>query len=88
MTANIARGSPAKASKAIPKLLLNAKDSGTVIRWSAAVALTEIAKSDSKLRKSLVRRFAEIAKKEKNSGVRNVYLKALKQLAKPNECAR
>jgi hypothetical protein len=79
---NISRKYPNEATKAIQKLFLNAKDSGTVVRWSAALALTEIAKNNPRLRKELVPKFKEIAEKEKNSGVKNVYVKALKILEK------
>jgi len=77
---NLSLKYPNEVAKAIPKLLLNAKDAGTVVRWSAAFALTEIAKNHLKLRKELVPRFKEIAEKEKNKGVKNLYVKALKIL--------
>jgi len=77
---NFSQKYPNEVAKAIPKLLLNAKDAGTVVRWSAAFALTEIAKNHLKLRKELVPRFKEIAEKEKNKGVKNLYVKALKIL--------
>lgn len=81
---NVARKFPDEASKAVPKLLLNTKDAGTVVRWSAAYALGEIAKhnNNAKMRKSLVPKIAEMANKEKNNGVRNVYLRALKVVGK------
>jgi len=75
---NVAQRFPEKVSKAVPKLLINTKDSGTVTRWCAAYALTEIAKTNLKLQKELIPKFTEILKREKNNGVRNVYLKALK----------
>jgi hypothetical protein len=81
--ANIAQKFPNKASKTIPKLLLNTRDEGTVVRWSAAYALTEIAKNSKKSAKELVPKFLEIVKKEKNNGVKNVYLKALKDMGVP-----
>jgi len=80
--ANISQKYPNETVKVVPKLLLNAKDSGTVVRWSAAFALTEIAKNNPKLRKELVPKFKEIAEKEKNNGVKNVYIKALKIIEK------
>lgn len=82
VVANASQKFPERVAKAVPKLLLNAKDSGTVVRWSAAYALTEIAKHDPKLSMDLVPRFLKIVRKEDNSGVKNVYLKALKQLTK------
>ncbi len=74
---NVAKQFPDKVSEAVPKLWLNTKDDGTVVRWCAAFALTEIAKNNSKLQKELVLKFSEILKLEENSGVRNVYVKAL-----------
>ncbi len=69
-----------KAVKAIPVLLKNAKDKGTVVRWSVAFALGEIAKSNSNAERILLPRMKEFIKKETNNGVKNVYLKALKVL--------
>ena len=43
---NVAKKFPDKVKEAIPRLLENTKDKRTVVRWSAAFALTEIAKSD------------------------------------------
>jgi len=78
---NLARKYPDKVTDAIPYLLRNTtenKTNTTVIRWCAAFGLSEIAKHNPKARKDLVPEIKEIIKKEKNSGVRNVYLKALK----------
>jgi len=77
---NIAPKFPDKIAQAIPSLLVNTEDKGTVVRWSAAFALTEIAKNDSKTQKKLLEEFELILKKENNNGVKNVYLKALKQI--------
>lgn len=43
-----------KVKEAVPKLLENAKGKGTVVRWSAAFALTEIARSNSELQEELI----------------------------------
>ncbi len=42
---NTAQKFPDKVKETVPKLLENTKDKGTVMRWSVAFALTEIAKS-------------------------------------------
>jgi hypothetical protein len=76
--ANIAQKFPQKAGLAIPNLLVNTKDPSTVVRWCAAYGLTEIAKNDKKLAEKLIPKFKEIVGKEKNNGVKNVYLKTLK----------
>ena len=77
---NIAHRFPDKASRSVPRLLDNSKHKGTVVRWSAAYALGEIAKNDKKARRKLVLEIDKILKREKNNGVKNVYLKALKEL--------
>lgn len=75
---NTAQRFPDKVKKAIPKLLENTKDKGTVVRWSAAFALTEIAKSNIDVQKELVLEFKKILERETNKGVRNIYLKYFK----------
>lgn len=75
---NVAQKFPDEVKEALPKLLENTRDKGTVVRWSAAFALTEIAKSNPELQKELTAKFSEIVKKESNKGVRNIYLKYLK----------
>jgi len=64
--------------KLVPGLLENTNDKSTVIRWSAAFALTETAKGSTKAQKELVPEFKEILAREDNNGVRNIYLKYLK----------
>jgi hypothetical protein len=75
---NMAKKYPTEVEKAVPNLLANSKDESTVVRWCAAFALTEIIKSNPKVRKELGSRIEEIVKNEKNNGVKNVYLKALR----------
>ena len=79
---NIARKFPEKVEKAVPNLLINTKNESTVVRWCAAYALSEIVKSNSKTRGTLVPRIEEIVKYETNNGVKNVYLKALNRIEK------
>ena len=79
---NMSRKHPEEVVKAIPNLLINTKDDSTVVRWCAAYALTEIAKNNSRTRAELVPVFNDYAGKEKNNGVRNVYVKALKVIEK------
>ena len=79
---NIAQKHPDKVEKAIPKLLENLKDKSTVVRWCAAFALTEIAKYNHKKQKELATIFNRLVKTEQNNGVRNVYVKALKEIDK------
>ena len=79
---NIAQKHPDKVDKAIPKLLENLKDKSTVVRWCAAFALTEIAKYNQIKQEELVVIFKKLIKTEQNNGVRNVFVKALKDIDK------
>lgn len=79
---NIAQRFPKEAEKAIPRLLANTKDKSTVVRWCAAFALSEIVKNNSKMRNELLPKIERIVESEKNNGVKNVYLKALKTMGK------
>jgi hypothetical protein len=82
---NMAKDYPDKVTKAIPNLLVNTTDdkiNTTVIKWCAAFALSEIAKHNLKTRKQLLPIFEKIIKKEKNNGIKNVYVKALKVIEK------
>ena len=75
---NLAQQYPAEAAKAIPNLLQNTKEESTVVRWCAAFALAEIAKYNIEAQNDLVPLFKKFIQEEKNNGVRNVYIKALK----------
>lgn len=79
---NAAKRFPEETSKAITDLLENTKDKGTVVRWSAAFALTEIAMSNPKTQKDLIPKFESIVKKEASNGVKKFYIKTLKSLQK------
>jgi hypothetical protein len=82
---NLAKTYPDKVTEAIPYLLQNTvenKINTTVIRWCAAYGLTEIAKHNKKAQQVLMPKMKEIADKETNNGVRNVYLKAIKSIEK------
>lgn len=78
---NVAKKKPQKVEKAIPFLLKNTtenKDNSTVIRWCAAYALSEIAKASGD--EILITKIKSISARETNNGVKNVYLKALKNI--------
>lgn len=82
---NMAKYYPDQVAKAIPYILKNTTDdkiNATVIKWCAAFALSEIAKHNPKTRKQLLPIFEKIIKSEKNNGVKNVYVKALKIIEK------
>ncbi len=80
--ANLAKQFSDDASKAIPALLKNTGVKGTVVRWSTALALGEIAKYNREARKQLLPAIEKIMKNETGNGVKNVYLKALKVIGK------
>lgn len=80
--ANLSEKYPDKTVQAIDKLLVNTKDKGTVVRWSTAFAIGEIAKFNKNKQKLLVNIIENLVKKEQNNGVKNVYLKALKIINK------
>ncbi len=85
---NMSKDYPEKTVKAIPSLLKNItndKINTTVIKWCAAFALAEIAKNNPKTRKQLLPIFKKIIKSEKNNGVKNIYLKALKIIDKEKQ---
>jgi HEAT repeat protein len=74
---------PDKAMAAIPALLENMSNEGTVVRWSAAFALSEIVKNAPASRELLVPKIKEILGRETNNGVRSLFLnKALKAVEK------
>jgi hypothetical protein len=81
IVANIAREFPEKVVEAIPGIIENTRDKGTVVRWSAASALVAIARANIETQKQLVPFFSEIVKTETNNGVKNIYLKGLKAIS-------
>lgn len=82
---NLSKNYCTETEKAIPNLLANTADNGTVVRWAAAFALAEIAKNCPAARPNLLPRIDEILKTEDNNGVRNVYAKALRALSKEDK---
>ncbi len=77
---SIAATHPREAAKAVPSLLRNTEDSSTVVRWCAAYALTQIAQNSHQA--ALTDKIKELAEKEQNSGVKNLYQKTLKPQTK------
>lgn len=78
--ANIAAEYPQQIASSVPELIKNSKqDNGTVVRWSAAFALTEIVRSSSKMEKQLLPKFRKMIDAEKNNGVKKFYIKTLRE---------
>jgi len=77
---NICSNFPDKIEDAVKALLKNTTHPGTVVRWSTAYALCEIAKLKTSINKELVPALKNIAEKEENNGAKKVYIKGLKGL--------
>jgi hypothetical protein len=71
---------PENLNKVIAPLLINAKHEGTVVRWSAAYALGEILKLETKYNKTLLPKIEALSEKERNNGVKKKYTDALKEI--------
>jgi hypothetical protein len=78
--ANVSKAFPDRVIKAIPKLIEFSKGDGTVIKWSAAIGITEIAKNNPQTRKELMPFIKKMAETEAQSGVKKIYAVALKIL--------
>ena len=64
----------------IELLLKQAHHEGTVVRWSAAFALSHIVKLKTPANDSLIPKIQDLVLNETNSGVKNQYLKGLKSV--------
>jgi hypothetical protein len=80
--ANTAHLFPKKLNKATNHLLDNCRHEGTVVRWSAALALGEILKLKGTGHEELAKAISLLAEMETNTGVKNNYLKAMKSIEK------
>ena len=78
--ANMAKNYPVECRPAIQPLLQNTKHDGTVVRWSAAKALCEIAKYTNNESTNLFEKIVDLERKEQNKGVKAIYTKAIKQI--------
>ena len=63
---------------AIKNLLLNSEHEGTVVRWSAAFALAEILKLNTKYNKDLLPAIETIMNREEKNSIKKIYLHAIK----------
>jgi len=80
--ANIATLFPDQSEKAIPSLLLNAENKGTVVRWATASALVEIIRSKAGTNKKLLSKIKLLVEKEEDNAVKKKYLALLKTVKK------
>ena len=79
---NIASLYPKELDKAIANLLVNTSHEGTVVRWSAALALGEILKLKTKHNTKLVPVIENIVANEEQNSIKKIYLDALKKSSK------
>ena len=80
--ANTAHLFPKMLKKAVPNLLDNTEHSGTVVRWSAAGALSKIILCKTEINKALIPAMEAIERKETDNAIKKIYQKGLKKAAK------
>jgi len=76
---NIAHLYPQLLEEAIKNLLINTKHSGTVVRWSAAFALSQIIKLKRSINKELIPAIETICEREEKNSIKKIYLDGLKK---------
>lgn len=79
---NIAHIFPDKLDIAVKNLLTNTAHPGTVVRWSAAFALSQIIKLKTAMNKNLTPAVKMIIEKEEKNSIKKIYLDALKKAEK------
>ena len=80
VTANVIHQFPGKVEEAATLLLANSTSSGTVVRWSAATALSKILLLQTKLNATLVPALENIAQMEEKNSIKKIYAAAMKNL--------
>lgn len=65
----------------IKNLLGNTEGEGTVVRWSAAFALSEIVKLKTRYNKTLVPAIESIGNSEEKNSIKKIYLDAVKKIS-------
>jgi hypothetical protein len=81
VTGNVIRLFPEMAEKAIAALLPNTAHEGTVVRWSAAFALSQILLLRLSLNDTLIPAAANIMDQEEKNSIKKIYAAALKKCA-------
>ena len=82
VTGNIAHIFSEKLEGIIPKLLQNAENESTVIRWSSGYSLGRIIQIPKFAKSDLFDILSKIAENEQDNGVKNQYLNGLKKASK------
>lgn len=73
---------PTRIDAAIPPLLEQSEHSGTVVRWSAAFALSQILLAQTPVNSELIPAVHAIVKREEKNSIRKIYEAALKKAAR------
>ena len=79
---NIAHSFPDSLDGVIPKLLQNAENESTVIRWSSGYSLGRIIQIPKFAKSDLFEILSKISENEQDNGVKNQYLVGLKKANK------
>lgn len=79
---NIAYKFPKEIEKALPGLLANTENQGTVVRWSSAYALGQIIKCKLSLNNGLIPTINAVCDREEKNSIKKIYLEALKKIQK------
>jgi HEAT repeat protein len=79
---NIAHLFPSKLDEAISKLLTNTTHPGTVVRWSAAYAISRIIRLRLNLNKELLPVINTILESDEKNSIKKIYAEAVKSLKK------
>ena len=82
VTGNIAHRFPDNLDGVIPKLLQNAENESTVVRWSSGYSLGRIIQIHRFAKSDLFEILSKIAENEQDNGVKNQYLAGLKKANK------
>lgn len=77
---NITALFPTKLDQVITNLLANTEHDGTVVRWAAAYALSELLKSKTVHNQQLLPAIEAICEREEDNGVKKKYLEAIKKI--------
>lgn len=79
---NIAHLFPKELNDAVVNLLENTTHNGTVVRWSAASALSEILSLKTPLNKILLPAIESLIISEEKNSIKKIYLAAIKNVSK------
>jgi len=79
---NVAYAFPNELDAIIPLLMQNAKNDGTVVRWSAAYALGRIVATPKYANSDLFDKVTKLAESETENGIKKQYLAGLKKAIK------